>query len=280
MNTELATRQNGIAKAEKAMAPNLTEREVKVINASRSPHCSRLIRQGDPSVNKILINALRGLHTIAGYSKPEKSDPETVAEIVVAMTDVIKRHTWLRVRELDRVINQGLIGEYGDFYGLNARVLNGWIKTYFEAERAAAIKKQVAFEQDQQVEAEKAREEANRKFYTRQQRERFISHYRQLQEKTGPLSWRQVPDTIDIGNNWYERFWKAGLQRVDAETFSQYVSEAQKELKGDELSRHLTGEGLLNRAKAFARGRVLREKVAQMLNSDQDIEEVLDFVGL
>jgi hypothetical protein len=141
MNTELATRQNGIAKAEKAMAPNLTEREVKVINASRSPHCSRLIRQGDPSVNKILINALRGLHTIAGYSKPEKSDPETVAEIVVAMTDVIKRHTWLRVRELDRVINQGLIGEYGDFYGLNARVLNGWIKTYFEAGPAGRSRK-------------------------------------------------------------------------------------------------------------------------------------------
>lgn len=282
MNTKLTVSRNtGLAKVEKPLSPELSKKETEIIKASRSAFCYKLIEQGDPEVDFLLIRSLNQFTSRTGFVKSEQADENLQTEIIAGMTDAVEVNRWMKVQELELILKRGMIGEFGDFHGLNGRTLNGWIKTYFDRERTEAMKKQMKFDQEQQEEADKARKEANMKLYTGQQRERFVGLYNRLKkELKTPITWSQVPQGIDIGNIWYEKFWKAGIQRIDRATYDRYVSEAERNLRGDELTRHLDGEGRKRRAEAKARSRVLREKIADLLNSNQDIEEILNFVGL
>lgn len=281
MNTKLATRNNGIAKAEKPFAPGLSPKECSIVKASRSAHCHRLLKQGDPEVNHILTKALRSMQAVTGYAKPDTAEENFNAEVIAAMIDVVERHTWLKVQELELIIQQGMIGEYGDFYGLNARVLNGWIKAHFEGQRTAAIKKQAAFDQAQQEEAEKAHQKALQRQAVQSIRESLISAYSGLKKHyTGKqITYQQIPPEIDTGNIWYEKFWKAGIHRVGKATFEQYTEEevpnARTELTELKTYFQIEKGAFTKRAKSLARSRVFREKLAELLNAGADIEKVL-----
>lgn len=282
MDTKLTVHRNtGLAKVEKPLAPELSKKESEIVRASRTLFCYRLIEQADPEINFILLKALNQFATRTGFQKQGKVEDNEQEEIIMGLLEAVKLNRWLKVKELELILSRGMLGEFGDFHGLNGRTLNGWIKTYFERERAEALKKQIKFEQEQAELANKASKEEAARVYTIQQRKRFVDAYNRLKnENTGPVTWASIPAGIDTGNIWYERFWKSGLHRVDRPTYDQYVSEAEKRFRVDELAKHLDNEGRKRRAEAYARGRVLREKIAELINADQDIEEVLNFVGL
>jgi hypothetical protein len=284
MNTELTiknNRNNGLAKYERPLSPELSRKESEVVRASRSPFCHVLMAQGDPEVNYIITRALNDFASRTGYTKAEGMDEVEFGKLVTGMAEAVELNRWLKVQELDLILSRGMLGEFGEFKGMHGLVLNNWLKTYLARERATALIKQRDFEAALQEEAEKAKELENQKVYTPQQRERLIASYRKLQEHYNPpVNWKHVPPEIDTGHIWYNRFWRAGLQRVDRATWVRYVSEAENRLRHSNTHKHLGEADRKTIAEVQARHRIVREKIAELLNARQDIEEVLNHVGL
>lgn len=272
---------SGLARTGSELAPSLTARERRIVEANRSPFCHQLLKQRDPELGFILIRALKNLPAVSGYTQADKADAATNEEITLPMIEVVKRYNWLKVYELELILNEGMIGEYGEFYSLNARTLNSWIKRYYEQERGAALKKQLTFELAQREEAEKARQQSLQLEAAQAIRAKLISDYSKLENeyRGQQITYRQIPAEIDTGNIWYNKFWRAGIHRIDRETFERYTEEATPTAREDlkELRSFFQMEkgAFASRAKSLARSRIFREKLAELLNAGTDLEKLL-----
>lgn len=61
----------------------------------------------------------------------QTSDEETLNFMSVDLTTIIKKRYWfLTVQDLEKAFENGIFGEYGEYYGLNVRTFDSWLSKY------------------------------------------------------------------------------------------------------------------------------------------------------
>lgn len=286
MNTEVTRQNTGIAKAESFIpAPNLSQRERKIVKAATSDRCADVLNRKEQTVDVMLLKAINKVQAITGLKRVGQAEAQEQTIMLQAMVDVVKRFKWLRLDELTLILNDGMIGEYGDFYSFDARTLNGWIKTYYDKERGKAIKKQAEHEAKQQSIEEQQRKEQEHKQAHAANRQNFIAAYRSVAEaqaeaiESGSLSYHAIPKEIDPKNALFYAFQKKwhvtlGFDReVLQKTLDEELQRQKVKLANDgDWVKAKDTEGMMAAAKSNARSRTFRQRIALMLMAGEDIE--------
>jgi hypothetical protein len=145
---------------------------------------------------------VNGIKAVSDFSTQERQ------LVISAIIEVLKKFKWLTMSDLKIIFEKGMIGEFGDHYGINARTVNAWINIYNEKLRREALKKQIDYEQKLTSEAEKEkliRESEEARVYNLNI---FIKAFENI--KPG-ATWEEIPAEIDPYNIWYNKFDYKGL---------------------------------------------------------------------
>ncbi len=289
MNTKPTITNTGIVNAgEFAPAPSLNIRESKIVIASQSARCADIMNNKGPEVKAFLIKALDKFQAVTGFKRASEAGVDEKTVILQAMMDVVKRYKWLRIDELKFILDEGMIGEYGDFFSFDARTLNGWIKAYYDKERGKALKKQLEYTQKQTDLEEESRKKKNQEQAVKANREQFIQAYLSLAQEhaeaieTGELTYVSIPVKIDPKNVLFYAFQKKWDNKLGfpVEKLKQIL---EQEMEMQKLRLSTSGDwvkmkdekALVAAAQSNARSKTFRMRIALMLMSGVDIEEFI-----
>jgi hypothetical protein len=90
------------------------------------------IREHDDETIKSTIAVLvQKMFLIAGQT-PEKKDITIICREVCA--DLRNRYKGMTLNEVDYAMNNGVRGEYGEYYGINVVSINKWLRAYYNSE--------------------------------------------------------------------------------------------------------------------------------------------------
>jgi ribosomal protein L44E len=148
-----------------------------------------------------LINKLKNY---SGLNQAEKMNANQKADWVEVMEEAYRDKPWVTITRLQKIMDLGASGHYGEFPNLNKSVLVRWISQYYrdnQNEIDTEIRSRMN-QQDRDVE-DKIR------FYLKAGKERFLSIVKEIKETE--ISIHSIPDDIDLGNRWYTYCMEAGL---------------------------------------------------------------------
>lgn len=144
------------------ISPNLSEKGKKVIENSLAPRCKQLLenREGYNKIYDVLAIALQKAVLIAGFKANAELAKEERNVVINEMVNVVKRHHWVSLADLDTILNFGLSGEFETdkerSFALNARTLNSWINAYHDKIRSPSMAEQ-SYHIQRQQQAEETR---------------------------------------------------------------------------------------------------------------------------
>lgn len=137
------------------LSPELTEPQKEIIVARNQITLREVLSKDEGKTLAILISAFKTALSVAGQKK-EGKDYENQLN---AYLDVVKRkirigeYQSLTPSELKIAVYRGASGSYGDFQGINAKSINGFVKNYL-SEQNAATTKQRLYESKVKIEKE------------------------------------------------------------------------------------------------------------------------------
>ncbi len=182
-----------------------------------------------------LIKAIALLIDKAKKMAGEKdSDPKITEAAIEIITEKIKAGGYgnLTAEQIEIAIKKGAAGDFGEYFGVNARTLNLWIKEFYQ-EQMKYRKAQAAHEQKLKFEAE---EKAKSDHFKENQTEYLLKRLRQEYQKK-----KENPDykVFDLNNYFYihlQSAKKIPMQHPRREEFKEKADEIlKKELRGEKL---------------------------------------------
>lgn len=264
-----------IVKAER-ICPALKGHDYEIAKAYKSIRISEM----DEEIIFALINSYVVKEPLISGVKINSQASATEQSIIVEeILKVCQESIWLTDQDLKFILEKGMTGMFGEYYGLNAKTARNWIKTYRETLRAEALKKQIEFE-NQQAEKEEAERlkktvdeaiEANRR--------RLIEKFNQLKARPKPVTWESIASEMLFDTLWYTKFWNAGIIDLDNDE-KQFIFDQERAKVDQFKTRRMTQSEIDKEARANCLSRVFRLALAEMVNSGKDIEEILKEKGL
>ncbi|BDD07451.1 hypothetical protein AUTU_49340 (plasmid) [Aureibacter tunicatorum] len=195
------------------MAPNTYQ---SISNALKSDSiCNVLSHEKgyDTLANKISL-FLKDARRQTSLKLTWLQDNNEFNQVIADIVNLAKIHSDLSIDELDIVFEYGIIGEFGEYYGINKKTINQWIKAY---------KNGIRKEAKAHVNSQKIKEETKSTSYEKQLetylhlRKQFVDLYRtfRLEYLSAPGSFdlKNIPEKVEFTgmfwNIWYNRFTKA-----------------------------------------------------------------------
>lgn len=117
-----------------------------IIQDLKSPMIKDLIEsnEGQISIKKAFVNIIERADIISGTKQFKTLSDNEILTRIEAFLSVLKRNKWIRINEIQKVIENGLLGEYGEFTLLTATNLNLWIRQYRSSEKRVKALKELS----------------------------------------------------------------------------------------------------------------------------------------
>lgn len=274
------------------LASTLNQQERGVVVAANSTKLGQMMRsnEGLGVISALLSIELKKMPYKAGFNAAAQSTEQEQQMYISEMIGVLKAYKYIGVDELKIVIAEGMIGNYGDFFGLNARVLNDWLKKYTGTTRMQAMQKQLQHEQKQLDVVEEGRKmeealnagTANRarlcdNFY------KVLDTYKEKLEAL-ELNYSYFPENIDYANHYANKLlekWDKTLGFTQAVRDQVWEEEKTRAKKESRMETGFNSPELVKRRAAYNyKSRLFRERLAIIANSGQRIEDFLKKAGI
>lgn len=112
----------------------------KLSNALIPLQSEQIIRLPTLEVEKVLMTAIQK----AFKDKGQQIDPDQSDHIVNNLTkSVLKSCPYIRIAEIPIAIDNGILGDYGEYYGLNVVTFVSFIKSHYNSQKRADLAKQI-----------------------------------------------------------------------------------------------------------------------------------------
>lgn len=81
-------------------------------------------------LDKELAISVLDAYNTAGFA----SKPADITAIVLKIKQIIsERYSAMTIREIQHAIRSGVLGDYGEYYGITVREINSWLKHYYDS---------------------------------------------------------------------------------------------------------------------------------------------------
>lgn len=111
----------------------------QLANMLEAMSSARICDMPEIEVDKVLMTAVHKAYN----DKGQTVDPDTMSYIVDNLcSSVLKACPFIRIAEIPIAIEKGILGDYGDYFGLNVVTFVNFVKSHYESAKRAEIAKQ------------------------------------------------------------------------------------------------------------------------------------------
>jgi hypothetical protein len=137
---------------------------------------------------------------VCGLKQFKEYKEEDAKEILECLYKLFVSYGWMNDSRVDYILHAGMRGQYGDFYHVNEKTVNGWISQYY-AHHQSQIVQEVQALNNQEKEA--SPEEIA--YWIEIGKQIFRDNYEHAKE-TG-----YCKDLAEWGINWFYKFQEKGI---------------------------------------------------------------------
>ena len=205
---------------------------------------------------EIIFEACNNLEFIAGLKQFREYSKEDKQRLIDCLYEGIKSYKWLNEKRLEYILNHGLRGNYGEFYGLNERTLTQWINRYHESNKQQILLELQPIEKESEVSQEE------KEYWIEMGKQRFKANWEK--SKSG-----NVPDLDEWAPYWYNKMVDKGVL-VESRYNLDFVTDQQKKML--RLDRPFFGESEL---KASVRNKIWKLFILDCIKKGTDLSKMI-----
>jgi NADH:ubiquinone oxidoreductase subunit E len=151
-------------------------------------------------MKKTILTHLQKMEFVCGLKQFKEYKEEDAKEILECLYKLFASYGWMNDSRVDYILHAGMRGQYGDFYHVNEKTVNGWISQYY-AHHQSQIVQEVQALNNQEKEA--SPEEIA--YWIEIGKQIFRDNYEHAKE-TG-----YCKDLAEWGINWFYKFQEKGI---------------------------------------------------------------------
>jgi hypothetical protein len=151
-------------------------------------------------MKKTILTHLQKMEFVCGLKQFKEYKEEDAKEILDCLYKLFVSYGWMNESRVDYILHAGMRGQYGDFYHVNEKTVNGWISQYY-AHHQSQIVQEVQALNNQEKEA--SPEEIA--YWIEIGKQIFRDNYEHAKE-TG-----YCKDLAEWGINWFYKFQEKGI---------------------------------------------------------------------
>jgi NADH:ubiquinone oxidoreductase subunit E len=151
-------------------------------------------------MKKTILTHLQKMEFVCGLKQFKEYKEEDAKEILECLYKLFASYGWMNDSRVDYILHAGMRGQYGDFYHVNEKTVNGWISQYY-AHHQSQIVQEVQALNNQEKEA--SPEEIA--YWIKIGKQIFRDNYEHAKE-TG-----YCKDLAEWGINWFYKFQEKGI---------------------------------------------------------------------
>jgi NADH:ubiquinone oxidoreductase subunit E len=151
-------------------------------------------------MKKTILTHLQKMEFVCGLKQFKEYKEEDAKEILECLYKLFVSYGWMNESRVDYILHAGMRGQYGDFYHVNEKTVNGWISQYY-AHHQSQIVQEVQALNNQEKEA--SPEEIA--YWIEIGKQIFRDNYEHAKE-TG-----YCKDLAEWGINWFYKFQEKGI---------------------------------------------------------------------
>lgn len=171
-------------------------------------------------MKEIIIKHLKKMEFVCGLKQFKEYKKEEATELISCLHDLFKKFGWMTDDRVDYILQAGMRGQYGDFYHVNEKTVNGWINQYYMHHQS-----QIVMEVQNANNKEKELSEEEKMHWIEIGKQTFRENYQHAKE-TG--SCRHL---AEWGVYWFNRFQEKGILKPWLFNIEELEQDVRKELR-------------------------------------------------
>lgn len=171
-------------------------------------------------MKKIILTHLQKMEFVCGLKQFKEYKQEDAKELLECLYKLFSSFGWMTEARVDYILHAGLRGQYGDFYHVNEKTVNGWIHQYYNHHQSQIVMEiQAANNKDKEISEEEIAH------WIEVGKQIFRDNY-QYAKKTG-----HCKDLAEWGVNWFNKFQEKGILKPWEFPVQDIESDARRELR-------------------------------------------------
>lgn len=171
-------------------------------------------------MKEIIVKHLKKMEFVCGLKQFKEYKEDEAIELITCLHDLFKKFGWMTEERVDYILQAGMRGQYGDFYHVNEKTVNGWINQYYMHHQS-----QIVMEVQNANNKEKELSEEEKMHWIEIGKQTFRENYKHAKE-TG--SCRHL---AEWGVYWFNRFQEKGILKPWLFNVEELEQDVRKELR-------------------------------------------------
>ena len=171
-------------------------------------------------MKEIIVKHLKKMEFVCGLKQFKEYKEDEAIELITCLHDLFKKFGWMTEERVDYILQAGMRGQYGDFYHVNEKTVNGWINQYYMHHQS-----QIVMEVQNANNKERELSEEEKMHWIEIGKQTFRENYQHAKE-TG--SCRHL---AEWGVYWFNRFQEKGILKPWLFNVEELEQDVRKELR-------------------------------------------------
>ena len=171
-------------------------------------------------MRKNILKHLQKMEFVCGLKQFKEYKEQDANELIECLNDLFKKFGWMSDERVDYILHAGMRGQYGDFYHVNEKTVNGWINQYYQHHQSQIVM-----------------EIQNLHNKDREQSPEQIAHWNEIGKQTFRDNYKHAKETgtcrhiAEWGVYWFNRFQEKGILKPWLFNVEEIEQDVRKELR-------------------------------------------------
>lgn len=171
-------------------------------------------------MKKTILTHLQKMEFVCGLKQFKEYKEEDAKEILECLHKLFSSYGWMNESRVDYILHAGMRGQYGDFYHVNEKTVNGWINQYYAHHQSQIVQEIQALNN-----TEKQASDEEVAYWIEIGKQIFRDNYKHAKE-TG-----YCKDLAEWGMNWFYKFQEKGILKPWEFPVQDIESDVRRELR-------------------------------------------------
>jgi hypothetical protein len=171
-------------------------------------------------MKKTILTHLEKMEFVCGLKQFKEYKIEEAEQLLDCLNKLFSSFGWMTETRVDYILHAGLRGQYGDFYHVNEKTVNGWISQYYQHHQSQIVQEVQAVNNK-----EKDATDEEIAYWIEIGKQIFRDNYQHAKETGYCL------DLAEWGINWFNKFQEKGILKPWEFPVDQIESDVRRELR-------------------------------------------------
>ena len=209
-------------------------------------------------MKKTILKHLQKMEFVCGLKQFKEYKKEDANELIECLHDLFKKFGWMTEERVDYILQAGMRGQYGDFYHVNEKTVNGWINQYYMHHQS-----QIVMEVQNASNKEKEPSAEEIAYWIEIGKNIFRENYQHAKD-TGFCR-----DIAEWGVNWFNKFQEKGILKPWAYNVEEIEQEVRKELR---LTKHWVEESTVG---AKSKNKIWKLFILESIRENRELDKLI-----